>query len=871
MKPKIKELSPMMKRYVLMKEKYKDSILFYRLGDFYEMFFEDAVEVSKALDLALTSKSCGLDEKAPMCGVPYHAAETYIGKLISLGYKVAICEQVGEQVGKELMVREIDRIITPGTITDENMLEKNKNNYLLSIYKSSEKIGVSYVDITTGEFCAVPIGKSPESEISDLLVRICPSEVIGNEAAGEFYNALPLRNLGTLPKFSKYFEWAYSLNRANENLETQLGGNYIQKFELEKYNELVISSGAIIEYLNETQKRSLQNINSLKVVKNAKFLVIDANTRRNLELVETTRERRRQGSLLFLMDKTKTNMGGRKLRKYFDEPLQDVKEINARLDGVDELVKKIILRDKISDVLSQVRDIERLSGKIAYGNVNPKELIALKISLGVIPQLREALKDVASEKLVCCREKMYDFSQIVDLLERAIQPNPPAVLKEGGYIKKGFNDELDNYRDAKKNAAEWLEKLEAKERELTGIKNLKIGMNKVFGYYIEVNRSQIENVPIRYERKQTISNNERYITEDLKELEETIFGSEEKAIKLEGVLYNQIKQYLLGFVKSFQEVADGISELDAILSFAVCAVKYNFCKPKINNSIKEIKIEEGRHPVVEAYQSKGTFIANDTFLNSTTDRTMIITGPNMAGKSTYMRQVAIITFLAHIGSFVPAKSADIALTDRIFTRVGASDDLAFGQSTFMVEMSEVATILANATNRSLIVLDEIGRGTSTFDGLSIAWAVVEYISNHYKAKTLFATHYHELTELEGVLEGVKNYKIAVKELEDSVIFLRKIIRGGANKSFGIEVARLAGVPQIVLDRAKEISKNLEAVNTSLDLNIFKEKRQKAEVNSKLAVELLTQIKDLNMNNISPMHAFDLLNDLVTKAKQGEGK
>lgn len=861
------KISPMMAHYLATKEKYQDSILFYRLGDFYEMFYDDAIEVSKVLDLTLTEKSCGLPDKAPMCGIPYHAAQTYISKLIALGYKVAICEQLTEpKKGVKVLERDVLRVVTPGTVIEDDMLDDRKNNYLLSIYKNAEKIGAAYVDITTGEFEVVPFSGNVETQLSDLIVRIMPSEVIGNEEAKLYYESLPIQKLGGLPKCSAYYEWAFAMNRATENLMNQFGENFAKVFELDGKTALIIAAGAVIEYLNETQKRLLGNINQIKIVKNTKYLTIDMNTRRNLELVETIRERKRYGSLLWLLDKTKTNMGARRFRKMFDEPLQDSKEINARLDAVEELVKKIILRDRLTEILGGVNDIERLSGKIAYGNVNPKDLLALKKSLFAVPILKEALNGVASEKLKACAAHMHDFSDVADLLERAIDEEASALMKDGGFIKKGFNADLDEYRSAKFDGGVWIRELEAKERELTGIKNLRIDSNKVFGYFIEVNRSQIENVPLRYERKQTVANNERYITEDLKQIEEKILGAEEKAIKLEATLFAKIKEYLQGFVISLQEVAAYIAELDAVLSLAQCAVKYNYVKPTIHHAVKHIKIVDGRHPVVEAFSKNGSFIANDTYLNESSDRTMVITGPNMAGKSTYMRQVAIITFMAHIGSFVPAKSAEISITDRIFTRVGASDDLVFGQSTFMVEMSEVATILANATGKSLILLDEIGRGTSTFDGLSIAWAVVEYVSEQFKAKTLFATHYHELTELEGVLDGVKNYKIAVKEMDDSVVFLRKIIRGGANKSFGIEVARLAGLPKDVLDRAKEISQNLEAVNSELDLNIFKERKPKAETNSKVASELLATLRDIDMNRLSPIHAFDVLNDLVTKAK-----
>ncbi len=863
-----KELSPMMKRYLITKEQYKDCILFYRLGDFYEMFYDDAIEASRVLDLTLTGKNNGTDDKAPMCGVPHHAAQTYIQKLVSQGYKVAICEQIGDPATtKGIMPREVVRIITPGTIIEEDMLEQSKNNYLLSIYLHENEIGVSYIDISTGEFEIVPFEKDITTELSDLLARINPAEVIGNSEAKALYNSLPILRLGTLPKFSEYYDWSYTYSKAKENLSNQFGENFEKVYELAGKKPLVISAGGALEYINETQKRLLNNINKINIIKNKQYLTIDMNSRRNLELVETMRDRKGYGSLLWLVDKCKTSIGKRKLRKYFDEPVVDSKEINERLDAVEELIKKIIVRDELSATLPSIKDIERLSARLAFGNVNPKELLSLKESLLALPKVKEILKGVSSKRLAYLREEILNFDELTSLLENAISEDAPALMKDGGYIKAGFNKDLDYYRNIKKDSKKLIEQLEAKERELTGIKNLEIKNNRVFGYYIEVNRNYSEQVPLRYQRKQTVANNERYITDDLKKLEDDIFGAEEKAIKLESVLFGEIKKYLLNFVKSLQSVGDAIGQIDALLSFALTSIKCNFTRPVINNSIKHIKIEEGRHPVVEEFTKRGNFIANDTYLNETTDRTMIITGPNMAGKSTYMRQVALITFLAHIGCFVPAKSAEIAITDRIFTRVGASDDLVFGQSTFMVEMSEVALILANATNKSLILLDEIGRGTSTFDGLSIAWAVVEYVSQHFNAKTLFATHYHELTELEGVLDGVKNYKIAVKEIDDNIVFLRKIVRGGANKSFGIEVARLAGVPKPVLDRAKEISQNLEAVNQKLDLNIFKEGKTKAENNSRVANEILAILKDVDINRVSPMYAFELLSDIVAKAKE----
>jgi len=852
-------LTPMFQQYFEIKENYKDCILFYRLGDFYEMFYEDAEVVSRALDLTLTSRA-----SAPMCGVPYHTAETYLAKLINAGFKVAICEQVTEPGQGKMVERQVVRVITPGTVTEDNILEENRNNYIMSIYLEEGKLALCYSDITTGEFKVQNIDSNLVVGFTDAITRVMPKEVIGNTEAKEFYNDLPVLRLGTLPKFTPYFDWAFGNDRADKNLKEQFGENYKKVFELEKNKMGVCVAGGLIEYLNETQKRMMKNINKIQTVKNNEFLMIDPNSRRNLELTETIQERKKFGSLLWLLDKTKTSMGARKLRKIFDEPLRNAKIINERLNAVEELVKKILLRDRLSEELADIHDIERLSGKIAYGSVNPKDLLSLKSSLQALPELKNTLS--ASVNLNKYADKIGDFNAITDLLEKAIKEDAPYVLKDGGFIKDGFNQELDDLRNMKNDATAWKNEIEQVEREKTGIANLKIGYNRVFGYYIEVNKKDGDKVPLYYERKQTVSNNERYITEDLKNMEEKVLNASENAIKLEVKIFNAIKESLLNYVEAFQMTAEAIAEVDSILSLAITAVKYNFVKPVINNNVKHIKIEEGRHPVVEAFLRNANFISNDTYLDNIDDRIMILTGPNMAGKSTYMRQVALITFMAHIGSFVPAKSAEVSVTDRIFTRVGASDDLAFGQSTFMVEMSEVANILAGATDESLIILDEIGRGTSTFDGLSIAWAVVEHISKHLKAKTLFATHYHELTDLEGVLDGVKNYKIAVKELDDSVIFLHKILRGGANKSFGIEVARLAGVPKDVLKRAKEISANLEKLNHKLDLDIFNEDKTKAEDNTKLAMSLYNILKDIDVNRISPMGAFDILVDLVKKSK-----
>ena len=865
----IEKLSPAMAQYLQIKEKYKDCILFYRMGDFYEMFYEDALTVSSELDLVLTGKSCGTQERAPMCGVPYHSAETYISKLLANGHKVAICEQLTTpQKGVKMLERDVVQVITPGTIVDESMLEAQRNNYLLSVYKNGNVIGASYVDISTGVFEVVEIKENLESELSNLLARIMPSEVIGNSEAEKIYNILPQVRIGNITKLTPYYEWAYSKGRANDNLVKQFGENYENVYDLKGKNAIICSAGALFEYINETQKRTLQNINKISLVKNKSFMTIDLNTRRNLEISENNRDRKKYGTILWVLDKTKTPMGARLMRKMVDEPLQDPKAINMRLNAVSQLVKKLIVRDRISELLKKVKDIERHGGRIAYGNIMPNELVTLKVSLQQIPLIKQELSQIDDPYLNECRESLHDVNNVVELIDKSITDDNEIInMKEGNFIKVGFDKELDEYRNAKTLGKVWIEELQKKESEETGIKNLKIARNKVFGYYIEVNRTQIDKVPLRYVRKQTIANNERYITEDLKEIEEKIVGSEEKAKQLESDIYSEIKNILSRYVQTFQDISRAVAKIDVILSLAEVAVKNNFVKPTINSNIKELKIIDGRHPVVEQFMNKGEFVVNDTFLDDGDNKIMIITGPNMAGKSTYMRQVAIITLLAHIGSFVPAKEAQIPITDRIFTRVGASDDLAFGQSTFMVEMSEVANILANATDKSLIVLDEIGRGTSTFDGLAIAWSVVEYLSKNFKSKTLFATHYHELTELEGVIPGVKNYKISVKELDDDVVFLRKIVRGGASRSFGIEVAKLAGVPKLVLDRAKEISKNLEKVNKKLDLDIFKENKERAEDNTKTALTILSILKDIDINRVSPMHAFDLLNDLVTRAKE----
>lgn len=851
--------TPMFQQYLLIKEKYPDTLLFFRLGDFYEMFYEDALTASKALDLTLTQRA-----GAPMCGVPYHASETYIQKLISMNFKVAICEQLSEPKRGQMVERDVIRVVTPGTVTEDIMLDNNRNNFILCAYFDGSKLGLSYSDITTGLFETEQIDSDFVQAFTDTLSRVAPSEVIGNDAAYELYESLPVMKLGSLPKMQKYYDWAFRGERCDQNLSKQFGENYKRVYEIEDKKSAQISSGALIEYLSETQKRQIQSIKHLKLVRNNDYMQIDSTARRNLELVETIRERKRYGSLIWLMDKTKTSMGARKFRYIFDHPLQSGEKINERLDRVEELYKKSVIRDQIGIALSAIGDIERLAGKIAYGNVTPKDLLSLKNSLAPIPGLKEVISKATT--LSPLNAKISGLKDLHDLLEKAIDEDAPMLLRDGGYIRAGFNSELDSLRNVKIEGKKWLDSLEEEERTKTGIKSLKIISNRVYGYFIEVNKKETDRVPLYYKRKQTVANNERYITQDLKLIEDKIVNADENAIKLESIIYDQLKSHLQTMVDELLTTADAISDVDAIFSLAQTAVSNNYTRPQIDESVQEISIVGGRHPVVEAFLTGGTFISNDTFLSSPDDQIMIITGPNMAGKSTYMRQVALITFMAHIGSFVPAKEAKIAITDRIFTRVGASDDLAFGQSTFMVEMSEVASILANATPKSLVILDEIGRGTSTFDGLSIAWAVVEHMAKHLPAKTLFATHYHELTDLEGSLSGVKNYKILVKELDDDVVFLRKIVRGGANKSFGIEVARMAGLPTDVLTRAKQISKNLESLNQKLDINSLKSLPVEKQENKTMS-EIYRIIKDIDPNRLSPMAAFEILVDLTNKAKE----
>lgn len=865
-----KKCTPMMIQYVRTKMEYPDTVLFYRLGDFYEFFFDDAIEMSRVLDLTLTGKDCGLESRAPMCGIPYHAADGYINKLLSKGYKVAICEQTtdpkNKTSAKEIVQRDVVRIVTPGTVIDETLLDEKSNNYIACINVTDNSIGIAYLDITTGEFKACEIkGEEKNKELNDILVRIMPSEILAN-CDESFENTLPVRKSGLIPSFTYKYVENYNMSYADMQLCMQFGKDYQTKFELKQKDE-IIACGVLFGYVKLTQKRDLSHINRIQKLENKKFMVLDINTRRNLEILETMRDRKKKGSLIGVMDKTKTSMGARLLKSWIEQPLYDSKGINLRLDSVEELCSKLLIRDTLTSLLSKCNDIERISGRIAYGNFSPKDCLGLCNTLALIPSIKEQIGSLKSELIIDIDSKISDFTNVYNTLNNAIVDEPPFLTTNGGFIKKGYNKELDELKDAYVLGKTWIANYEAEQRETTGIKNLKVSYNKVYGYYIEVNKSLVSNVPLNYIRKQTVANNERFITQELKALEEKILGSEEASIKLEQQIFADIRKMLLDNLVNLQTTAKAIATLDSILALSELAIKNNYTKPVISGKVKDIKIVDGRHPVIEDLFKGNQFIPNDTYLDTENDRTMIITGPNMAGKSTYMRQVALITLMAHIGSFVPAKYAEISLTDRIFTRVGASDDLSQGQSTFMVEMMEVANIMDNATNNSLIILDEIGRGTSTFDGLSIAWAVVEHLSKNMKVKTLFSTHYHELTELENFIEGVKNYKIAVKELNGNIVFLRKIVRGSTSKSFGIEVAALAGVKQEIIERAKQISIALEKNDSTKKFiidNVDTEETKEKDVNYTQIVGIL---KDLDINKMTPISAFETLCDLVERVKK----
>jgi len=860
------KLSPMMRHYYDIKINYPETIIFYRLGDFYEMFFDDAVTASRVLELTLTGRDCGLEDRAPMCGLPYHAADSYIAKLIDAGYKVAICDQLSEPGAAKLVERDIVRIVTPGTTIEEESLKADKNNFLCSIYADKDNIGICWADISTGlmETCEFR-GADSIKYLDDTLSRIKPSEIISNTTAAILSKNLASVRLSVAPVFYVFDDNSYNLSKSETLLKNQLNIKSLDNLDINPLKFAIRSCGGLLAYIKETQKRNATNIKKLNVVKDDRFVHIDINSRRNLELVESMSLKRKKGSLLWLLDNTKTSMGARKMRLFVEQPLRDQTQINMRLDGVEELSNNLMLQDSINEILFKFQDIERKCGKISANTIQPKECYQLAETLLLLPELKNLLNKCNSKILTDANKKIINLNEIANMLISAINPDCSSNLKDGGYINRGFSEELDKVRYMSEYGKQWLAELEQSEKEKTGIKNLKTGFNKVFGYYIEVTNSWLNQVPEHYIRKQTTTTGERYITPELKEMEYKILTSVDESLKIESKIYNDIKNALSTYIFEMLNISEAIATIDCISSFATVSNKYHYCKPTINDSITDIKITDGRHPVVEALMSNGEFAPNDTLLDSEENRTMLITGPNMAGKSTYMRQVAIITLLAHIGCFVPAKEAEISIVDRIFTRVGASDDLAFGQSTFMVEMTEVSNILSNATDKSLIILDEVGRGTSTHDGLSIAWAIMEYLSKHLKAKTLFATHYHELTELEGTIDGVKNYRVMIKEFNDSIVFLHKIARGSANKSFGIEVAKLAGLPEELVLRAKEVLKVQEDANRQAS----QETGNFVDINSYCpnGLEVINILRDIDMDTISPIMAFGTLQNLVDKVKK----
>ena len=879
------EYSPMMQHYLKTKEEYKDCILFYRLGDFYEMFFDDALVVSKELELTLTGKDCGQAERAPMCGIPFHAAETYLNRLVANGHKVAICEQVEDpKQAKGIVKREVIRIVTPGTNLNTQALDETKNNYLMSIVYLGEKIGVSIADFSTGDYFVTEL--SSGSELIDEINKFVPSEIITNEYFSMSGIDLTAVNDKLGITMSTLDSWYFDEDTCIKKLLTHFKVGVLDGLGLKDYTAGTIAAGALLLYLYEMQKGSVDHITSIVPYTTGKYMLIDSSSRRNLELVETMREKQKKGSLLWVLDKTKTAMGARALRSMIEQPLINKEDILKRQAGIEECNNRAIDREEIREYLNPVYDLERIMTKISCKSANPRDLIAFRNSLEMLPHIKKLIGTMESDLFAECFANLDDLADIYSLISSAIVEEPPITIREAGIIKEGFSKEADELRRAKTEGKEWLAQLEAREKEATGIKNLKVKYNKVFGYYLEVTNSFKNLVPADWVRKQTLTNAERYTTDELKKLEDVILGAEDKLCSLEYDLFNEVRDSIAAEVRRIKSTARAIAEIDVYTALSVVAQQYNYVKPAINEK-GIIDIKNGRHPVVEKMIRNDMFVANNTYLDNAKNRISIITGPNMAGKSTYMRQTALIVLMAQIGSFVPAQEANIGIVDRIFTRVGASDDLASGQSTFMVEMTEVANILRNATPKSLLILDEIGSGTSTFDGLSIAWAVVEYIANTklLGAKTLFATHYHELTELEGTLDGVNNYCIAVKENGDDIVFLRKIIKGGADKSYGIQVAKLAGVPDTVIERAKELVADLSDADISLkarDIAQYSKKQEKLVDSYKKVDDLevkqmslfdtvnnddiIEDIKALDISNMTPIDALNTLYKLQGRVK-----
>ena len=872
----ISVLSPMMQEYCKTKEEYKDCILFYRLGDFYEMFFDDALLVSKELELTLTGKDCGLEERAPMCGIPFHAADTYINRLIERGHKVAICEQVEDpKKAKGLVKRAVIRVVTPGTTLDATSLDESKNNYLMSIVSIADRFGCAIADITTGDCFLTEVPNS--QKLVDEINKFSPAEIICNDSF--FMSGVDTDDLKERLGICIFSldAWYFDDDTCRKELREHFHVTNLEGLGISDYDSGIIAAGALFLYLKETQKTALSQMTTIRPYTAERYMLIDSSSRRNLELVETLREKQKRGSLLWVLDKTKTAMGARTLRSFVEQPLIDAEEINRRLEALEELNEKPMLRDEIREYLNPVYDLERLVSRISFKSANPRDMVAFASSLEMIPYIKQVLKDFQAPILKEIYEDMDSLEDITDLIKHAIVDEPPLAQKDGGIIREGFNEDVDKFRSARTDGKKWLTELETKERERTGIKSLKIKYNRVFGYALEVTNTFKELVPENYIRKQTLANAERYITEELKNLENMILGAEDKLYALEYELFSNVRDKVGQEVIRIQRTAKAIAGLDVFASLALVAERNHYVRPKVNEG-GIIDIKGGRHPVVEQMIDNDMFIANDTYLDNTKKRVSIITGPNMAGKSTYMRQTALIVLMAQIGSFVPADKAVVGIVDRIFTRVGASDDLASGQSTFMVEMTEVANILRNATAKSLLILDEIGRGTSTFDGLAIAWAVIEHISNTKLcgAKTLFATHYHELTELEGKLSGVTNYCIAVKEKGDDIVFLRKIVKGGADKSYGIQVAKLAGVPDSVINRAKELVEELSDADITAAVKDLASPKKKPKVEMDMAQmslfdtvqdnDIIEELKGIDIGNLTPMEALNTLYNLQNKIK-----
>lgn len=863
-------MTQMMQHYLKIKEAHKDCVLFYRLGDFYEMFFDDAVKVSKLLDLTLTGRDCGLSERAPMCGIPFHAADTYIEKLVACGEKIAICEQVSDPKIKakagDLVEREVIRIISAGTLTELDMLDEKKNNFLAALYKDDLVCAVAWADITTGELFATAFeGADGLQRGLDQLVKLSPSELLCNDEALFLCRDADEVRHNQLPRFSSYFAWAFNFKHAEKNLLDQFHTASLAVYGINACPQAVSAAGALLEYLKETQKHALKNISDIKYIRNEKYMQLDNVAVRNLELLKNNADGKKYGSLLWLLDRTATGMGGRMLAGMVLSPLKNQEEIEYRLNGVEELFNSTVVRMSIADSLKEIRDIERLAGKISNGNLTPKDCLSICESLQAFPSVKFQLSGFTSKILSDINAGIDENKELASLLDRAIDPQASTQVKDGGYIRNGYSRELDELRVLLEDSDVLLRQIEEEERAATGIPKLKIAENRVFGFYIEVSNSYKDKVPDRYIRRQTLTTGERYVTPELKALEGKILNAKENSLRLEATLFAEVKDVLSANIENLKRTAKNISLLDCLISFAAVAKENKYCRPKIIDGDGKLEITDGRHPVVEAI-SRERFVPNDTVLDGE-NSTMIITGPNMAGKSTYMRQTALIVLMAQLGSFVSAKSATIPVVDRIFTRVGATDNLILNQSTFMVEMTEVASILLHATRHSLLILDEVGRGTSTYDGLSIAWAVVEHLTKNIGAKTLFATHYHELTELEGRLPGVKNYKVTVKEINGSIVFLRKIQQGGANKSFGVEVAALAGIPKSVTARAKQILKTLEKNDINRDaLAEAPEEEIEAEEFYVLS-EVEKIIRDTDVNTLSPMQALLLLSDLKGKIKE----